>query len=89
MTMIVNYITARGKTYNFINFCYLLFLRNTYERDLSWKDADNEQSKLANELKSIEKGIKPAAKTSFLSNIGLFLSTREKVINNFISEYFQ
>ena len=67
----------------------IAFLRNTCERDLSLKDADDEQSKLANELKSIEKGIKPAEKNSFLSNIGLFLSTREKVLNNFISEYFQ
>ena len=37
-------------------------------------------------LKGIDKGVKPAAKRYFLNNIGLFLTAREKILNNFKSD---
>ena len=37
-------------------------------------------------LKGIDKGVKPAAKRCFLNNIGLFLTAREKILNNFKSD---
>ena len=43
----------------------LLFLRNTYQRDLSFKDADDEQSKWSKELKGIDKDIKLAEESLF------------------------
>ena len=45
------------------------FLRDINEGYLSLKDADDEQTKFANKLKSINKGIKSIKKKLFLSNI--------------------
>ena len=41
-----------------------------------------------NELKGIDKGIKPVEKRSFLNNIGLFIGRKEKVLKNFKSRIF-
>ena len=49
-----------------------------FERKLTLEEADNEQSKLINELNNINKGVKPDEKKSFLNNLGLFLGVREK-----------
>ena len=45
------------------------------------EEADNEPSKLVN----ITKDVKPPDKISFLDNVRLFLSAREKVFNDFKS----
>ena len=44
---------------------------------MTLKDADEEQSKLVNKFKS-----------TFLNNVGFFLSAREKILNNFESKIF-
>ena len=56
---------------------------------MSLKNVDDEQSKFANKLKNIDKGIKSVGKKLFLSNIGLFFTAREKVINKFKKRLFQ
>ena len=53
------------------------------------KYADDEQTKFANKLRNIDKGIKPVEKKLFISNIGLFFTAREKVHNNFKNRLFQ
>ena len=55
---------------------------------MSLNDTDKETSKLVNELKSIDKCRKPIVKKSFLKNVSLFLSAKEKVLNNFKSKIF-
>ena len=54
-----------------------------YFSKYSLKDADKEQIKLLNILKSLNESVKTVEKRSFLNNIGLFLSAREKILNNF------
>ena len=72
------------KTYDFCKYClYIIFLRDIHERYLSYKDADDEQSKFANNLRNIDKGLKSVEKIVFLNNIGLYLTAREKVLNKF------
>ena len=44
--------------------------------------------KLTNILKSSNKSVKTVEKRSFLNNIGLFLSAREKILNNFRIKIF-
>ena len=41
-----------------INIHYLLFLRYLYKTKLTLEEADNEQIKLVNELKVMDRGIK-------------------------------
>ena len=53
-----------------------------HEGFLSLKDTDNEQNKFANKLKSIDKGIKSIEKNLFLSNMNLFFTARENVLND-------
>ena len=52
------------------------------------KVTDEEQGKLVHMLKGLNKGITPFEKKSFLNNIGLFLSSGETFLNNFISIIF-
>ena len=52
-------INQNRKIYNFTKYC---FLRDIHEVHLSVKDADDEQSKFANKLESIDKGIKSRKK---------------------------
>ena len=52
------------------------------------KVTDEEQGKLVHMLKGLNKGITPFEKKSFLNNIGLFLSSGETFLNNFISKIF-
>ena len=70
------------------NIHYLFFLRDIQEGNLTLKDADEEQSELVNILKDLNRGVKPVEKRSFLDNIGLLLSEREKIVNNFRSKIF-
>ena len=70
------------------NIHYLFFLRDIQEGNLTLKDADEEQSELVNILKDLNRGVKPDEKRSFLDNIGLLLSEREKIVNNFRSKIF-
>ena len=70
------------------NIHYLFFLRDIHEGNLTLKDADEEQSKLASILKDLNRDVKPIEKISFLYNIGFFLSEREKIVNNFRSKKF-
>ena len=53
-----------------------------------YQDADNEQSKFSNKLKSIDKVIKSIEK-KLLSDIGLFFTVREKVLKNFKTNFYQ
>ena len=53
-----------------------------YERKLTLEEADKEQSNLVNELKDIDRDVKPLEKRS-LNNVGLFIGAREKVLNEF------
>ena len=46
------------------------------------------QNYFVTESKKLDKGIKTIGKRSFLSNLGLFFSSREKVLNNFRSKLF-
>ena len=66
-----------------------MFLRDIFEGNLSFKGADEEQSKLVNELKDEGKGKIPIEKRSFLNNVILFLGGREKILNNFKNKIFQ
>ena len=63
-------------------------MREIHKVYLSLKDADDEQSKFANKLKSIDKGIKSIVKKLFLINIGLFFTARQNVLNNFKNRLF-
>ena len=58
-----------------------MFLRDIYERNLSWKNADQEQIQIANELKDMDKGKVPVGKRASLKNRRLLHAT-EKTINN-------
>ena len=49
---------------------------------------DIKQSNFADELKNFEKGTKTLEKKSFLNNLGLLFSAREKVLNNFKNRLF-
>ena len=55
---------------------------------MSIEGADNKQSNFANELNNFDKGIKTLDKNSFLNNLGLLFSAREKVLNSFRSRLF-
>ena len=67
------------------NYC---FLRDIHKGYLSLEDADNNESKFATELKNFNKGIKTLEKKSFLNNLGLSFSAREKVLNSFKRRLF-
>ena len=64
-----------------------VFLRDIHERNLSLKDADIKQNHLINELRNIQKSKIAVEETSFLKN-SLFISTREKILNNFKGKIF-
>ena len=82
----LNYKSKRGKTYNFSKYSLpTVSLRDIRKGHLSIEGPDNKQSNFANELKNFEKGIKGLEKKSFLNNIVLLFSTREKVLNSFKS----
>ena len=55
---------------------------------MSLEVADEEQSKLVSKLSDIARGKIPVEKKSFLNNVILFLSAREKILNNFRSNIF-
>ena len=59
-----------------VNIICLLFFKDTLEGYLSLKDADDEQSKFANELKNVDKDVKSVEKKFFLKNIGTRIGTR-------------
>ena len=62
MSWIINEIME--KTYSFSKYSWpITFLRDIHERYLSLKDVDNEQSKFANELMNLDKGVKPVGKS--------------------------
>ena len=54
-----------------------MFLRDRYERNLTLKEADNEQSKFFNKLKGMNRGVEPVGKKSFLNNVRLFIGVFE------------
>ena len=67
-----------------VNILYQLF----FKRYLSLKDADDEQIKFVNELKSIDNCPKSVEKKLFMNNVVLFLTAREKVLNYFENRLF-
>ena len=66
----------------------IAFLIDIDERYLELKNADDEQSKFANNVKGIDDGMKSIEKKLFLSNIGLFFIPKEKIFNNFKNRLF-
>ena len=62
--------------------------RDIFKKKLALGEADNEQSKLVNELKNVDKGIKQVKKRYFLNSLGLIPGAREKILNNFKSRIF-
>ena len=87
MNWIINQI--KEKTYSFSKYSLpIVFFKDINKRDLSLKDADNGQSNFANALTNLDKSVKPVEKKYLLNNVGLLLSTREKVLNNFKSKIF-
>ena len=78
------YYKSKQKNYSFtVYFLAIIFSKDIDEGYLSLKNADDEQSKFANKWKNIVKGVKSVEKKLFLSNIGLFFSARQNVLNNF------
>ena len=69
-----------------VQFAYC-FLRDIHEGHLSLKDADDEQSNFAAQIKNLGKGKKKKKieKEFFKNNLGLSFSARENVLNNFKS----
>ena len=81
MKMIVEYTVKRGKVYNFIkNSLPIVFLIHIHKGSVLLEVADEEQTYLLNELKSIS--------ISFLKKLRLFLSAREKILNKFKNKIF-
>ena len=77
------------KTYDFSKYALpIVFVRDIQDSKLTFERADNEQGRVVNALKGIDKGVKPVEKRSFLNNIGLSLCAREKSIDNFKSRIF-
>ena len=64
------------------------FLRDIHEGHLSLENADHKQNNFAIDLKNFEKGTKKLSKKSFLNNLGLLFSAREKVLNSIKSRLF-
>ena len=86
---VLNYKSKREKTYNFSKYSLpIVFLRNIHERHLSIEKADDKQSNFTNELKNFDIGMKALEIKSFLNNLGLLFSAREKVPNSFKSRLF-
>ena len=56
------------KTMILVNSNYL-FLRHINKGNLTLKDADEEQSKLLNVLKDLNRGVKPVEKRAVINNI--------------------
>ena len=78
------YYKSKQKIYNFTEyFLAIIFSKDIHEGYLSLKNVDDEQSKFANKWKNIVKVVKSVEKMLFLSNIGLFFSARQNVLNNF------
>ena len=69
----------------FTTFCF--FLRDIHKGHLSIEKANNKQSNFTNE-RSFDKGTNILGKQSFLNNLGLLLSAREKIFNSFKSKLF-
>ena len=71
-----------------VNTCYSLFLRDIHEENLSLKDSHKEQSELVKKLSGMNRGKISVEKISFLNNLKLFLSSREKIPNNLKKKVF-
>ena len=70
------------KIYNFTEYSLPIdFSRDINGGYLSLKDANDEQSKYGNKLKSIDRGIKPMEKKLILTL--LFFTARKNFLNNF------
>ena len=73
------YKSKRRKIYNFSEYSLpIVFLRDIHEGYLSSKDADDEQSKFANKLNNIDKGIKSVEKKLFLNNHRIIFYCKRK-----------
>ena len=68
------YYKSKQKIHNFTE--YFLAIIYIHEGYLSLKNVDDEQSKFADKWKNIVKVVKSVEKKLFLSNKGLFFSTR-------------
>ena len=55
---------------------------------MSIEDANKEKRDLLNKLNGMNRGKTPVDKRPFLTNVGLFLSGREKILNRFKSKMF-
>ena len=83
----LKYRSERAKM--LVNIHHLVFfLRDIHNGYLSLEKTDNKQSNFVNELKNFEKDTKTLEKRSFLNNLGLLFSAREKLLDNFQSRLF-
>ena len=83
----LKYRSERAKM--LVNIHHLVFfLRDIHNGYLSLEKTDNKQSNFVNELKNFERGTKTLEKRSFLDNLGLLFSAREKLLDNFQSRLF-
>ena len=85
----LHYKSKRRKVCNFNEYPFsIVFLRDIHEGHLSLEDANDEQSNFAAKIKNLDKGKKTFKKDiknlkTFLNNLGLLFSAREKVLINF------
>ena len=87
----LDYKLKHRKTYNFNKYpSSIFFLRYIYDIELILEEADNEQSKLINELMGIDRLVeKKWLKTkTFLINGRLLFNTKKKFLMNLKATYF-
>ena len=65
-----------------------MFFKRYTRGHLSTEKADNKQSNFANELKKFDKGTKKFEKKSFLNNLEMLFSAREKFLYSFKRRLF-
>ena len=84
----LEYTTKRGKNCNFTKYFLPILLRDIHAENLASQNADKKQRELVEKLSGMSTGKIPVEKISFLSNLRLFVSSREKVPNDLKNKVF-
>ena len=84
----LEYTTKRGKNCNFTKHFLPTLLRDIHAENLTSQSADKKQRELVEKLSGMSTGKIPVEKISFLSNLRLFASSREKVPNDLKNKVF-
>ena len=85
----LNYQSNYKKTYNLGKYSLrIAFFRDAHEGYISLRNADLKRGNFTIELKSFEEATKAIEKKSFLNNLGLLFSAREKALNSFENKLF-